>query len=145
ADVKPEGVAASCLATAIGSAQFEATQRGGKFQRTFDGDPKAVVDHTIAPGALEALRVKGNRNIVPDIFVKRLLQNSAETRVVTAVRLCVDATGKVSRVIRLKSSGYPAYDEKIATEIKAWEFKPLVVDGKAVSACTAAKFIYSLK
>jgi len=144
-DVKPEGVAASCLATAIGRAQFEPTERGDKFQRTFDGDPKAVVDHTIAPGALEALRIKGNKNILPDVFVKRLLENSGEPRVVTAVKLCVDTTGKVSRVTVLKASGYPAYDEKITTEIKAWEFKPLVVDGRPAAACTAVKFIYQMK
>lgn len=142
-DVTPSGIVASCLTTAIGRAQFDATPHGGKFERRFEGDPDAIPGRNITPRDLDALRIKGEKNIMPDPFVQRSMVG--ETRVVAAIKLCVDATGKVGRVILLKSSGYPAYDEKIVTETKAWEYKPYVIDGKPVPVCTALTFIYQQK
>jgi TonB family protein len=75
----------------------------------------------------------------------RALIERHQVAVHAVIKLCVDATGKVARVILLKSSGYPAYDEKIVTETKGWKYKPYVVDGKPVPVCTALTFIYSLE
>ena len=144
-DVTPAGVVASCLTTAIGRAHFDATQQGGTFERRFEGDPDAIPGRNITPRDLDALRIKGEKNVMPDPFVGRSMEKLGETRVVAAIKLCVDATGKVARVVLLKSSGYPAYDQKIVTETKAWEYKPYVVDGKPVPVCTALTFVYSLK
>lgn len=142
-EVKPIGVASACVASALRNVWFEVTQRGGKFERSFDGDPDAVPTRNIAPNALEPLRLKGNKLIVPDEFVKRTIQATGDNRVSSSVKMCVDATGKVSRLTLLKASGYPAYDDEILAEMKRWAFQPYVADGKPVAVCTAVSFIYS--
>ena len=142
-EVKPVGVPGACVASALRNVRFDVTQNGGKFERSFDGDPDEVPTRNIAPNALEPLRLKGNKNIVPDSFVKRSIQGTGDDRLIAAIKLCVDATGKVSRLTLLKTSGYPAYDDKILAEMKGWGFRPYVADGKPVAVCTAVTFIYS--
>ena len=46
----------------------------------------------------------------------------------------------------LKSTGFPAYDNKILSKMRGeWRYKPYMVNGKAVPVCTAVTFIYSQK
>jgi TonB family protein len=97
----------------------------------------------VPPNELEANRIRGNKNIMPDEFVKRAIQAAGETRVVASAKLCIDTAGEVSEVRILKSSGYPGYDETIVSEMKQWGFRPYEVDGKPVAVCTAITFIYS--
>jgi len=100
---------------------------------------------TIAPTELEAHRLKGNKQVMPDSYEQRAMQSAHEDRVIAAIKLCVDTTGAVSQVRILRSSGYPGYDQKIASEVNAWGFRPIEIDGKAVAVCTALSFIYSQK
>jgi TonB family protein len=100
---------------------------------------------TIAPVELEAHRLKGNKQVMPDSYEQRAMQSAHEDRVIAAIKLCVDTTGAVSQVRILRSSGYPGYDQKIASEVSAWGFRPIEIDGKAVPVCTALSFIYSQK
>jgi len=144
-EVKPPGAPSTCVANTLRNVRFDATLRGGKFERGFDGDPDAVPSYNVAPSALEALRLKGNKNILPDPFVQRSMQGTGESRISAGVKLCLDATGKAARVKLLKSSGYPVYDDKIIAELKGWLYKPYLVDGKAVAVCTVVSFIYSQK
>jgi outer membrane biosynthesis protein TonB len=46
----------------------------------------------------------------------------------------------VDRVAVTTSSGFPAYDEKLQREIKAWRFRPIAIDGHQVSVCSALEF-----
>jgi TonB family protein len=58
------------------------------------------------------------------------------------VKVCVDPAGTVSRTKVLKSSGYAAYDRSLEREMTRWTFKPYILDGRAVEACSARTFIY---
>jgi ferric-dicitrate binding protein FerR (iron transport regulator) len=142
-EVKPVAVPSACVASALRNVKFDVTQSGGKFERSFDGDPDEVPTRNIAPNALEPLRIKGNKTIMPDSFVQRSIQNTGDNRLIAVVKLCIDTTGKVSRLTLLKTSGYPAYDDKILAEMKGWGYRPYVADGKPVTVCTAVTFIYS--
>jgi TonB family protein len=106
-------------------------------------DPSVSPDGTIAPGYLEAHRIKGNKLIMPDSFVTRAMQSDGEIRVSTTIKLCVDTTGKVAAIDLVKSSGYPGYDNKIMTEMRDWAFRPIEVDGKPAPACSVLGFIYT--
>lgn len=44
---------------------------------------------------------------------------------------------------QLRSTGFPAYDEKILRELRQWQYRPFLVNGKPVAVCTAVTFIYS--
>lgn len=139
-EATPSGAPASCVASAVRNARFAPTPEGGRIAVEFPGDPDAPLPQTVAPMQLEKNRIKGNRNIVPDEFEKRAI--APEEKVVTQLKMCIDREGKVSQVRVLKASGYPGYDRKIETEMRAWEYKPFLVDGKPTSVCTAVTFIY---
>ena len=52
--------------------------------------------------------------------------------------------GNIAVVSKMKSTGFPAYDETIMNRIRGeWRYRPFQVNGKAVPVCTAVTFIYS--
>lgn len=92
---------------------------------------------------LEAQRLTGNKHIVPDAATVDAIRKSGHTRVVSAWKLCVDATGAVQSVTMLKSSGFVDYDATIRGGIGSWQYRPMVVDQVATPVCTAVTFIYT--
>ena len=139
-EATPAGAPASCVASAVRNARFAPTPEGGRIAAEFPSDPDAPLPQAVAPSELEKNRIKGDRNIVPDEFEKRAI--APEEKVVARLKMCIDREGKVSQVRILKASGYPGYDRKIETELRAWEYKPFLVDGKPTWVCTAVTFIY---
>jgi TonB family protein len=147
--VEPRGPVASCLESAIRKARFAATPGGLAFHRDFNGSLEWPEPHNVAPLELEKYRIKGDRDVVPDDADKLAIQSAArvtgdagEARLIASLKFCLDRTGKVSHVRQLKSSGYPGYDQKLQDAVAPWLFRPYLVDGKPVPACTAVTFIY---
>lgn len=100
----------------------------------------------VSPTLLEVSRIAGEKAIVPDDKTRKAIQDSSATRLIASFKLCVDDTGKVTKVTMLKSSGFEAYDQKILREMRTnWAYRPYQVNGKAVPVCTAVTFIYSQK
>jgi protein TonB len=99
----------------------------------------------VPPNLLESQRIRGNHTIMPDDDEKKAIEAAKEDRVIAAVKLCIDTSGKVSQVKMLRSSGYPGYDRKIRRELKIWEYRPFMLDGKPTAVCTAVSFIYTQK
>jgi protein TonB len=57
------------------------------------------------------------------------------------VSFCVNASGKVEDVRTVKKfPGDPKVDEICRDAVKAWRFKPFLVDGKAKKTCSVVKF-----
>lgn len=102
----------------------------------------AIAPRNVPPSELDAHRIKGDKNILPDPDDARAIQSSDIDRVITSVKLCVDTAGHVSESRLLRSSNYPGYDRKILAEVGTWEFSPIEVEGKAAPVCTAVTFIY---
>jgi outer membrane biosynthesis protein TonB len=96
---------------------------------------------------VEGSRVSGEKNIVPDDVTKTEIARAGKSdKVVTSFKLCLSASGEISNVTMLKSSGFPAYDSKIQSKMRGeWKYKPYAVNGRAVPVCTAVTFIYSQK
>ncbi|HEY0986623.1 MAG TPA: hypothetical protein VGD80_06205, partial [Kofleriaceae bacterium] len=147
--VEPAGTVASCVAGVIRNAHFPPTAAGASFSHDFTGDPSAAPAQNVPPMALDGLRIKGEKNIVPDDVDKNAIQAASRSsgdpamRLIASFKLCINREGKVSHVRILKSSGFPGYDHKIQTETMGWEYRPYLVDGKAVPVCTAITFIYT--
>jgi TonB family protein len=115
-----------------------------------DPEPDAEPDDaappaTVRPDALEAQRISGDKEIVPDDATKRAIAASGKARVIVPVKLCVSAAGEVRTVTILKSSGFPAYDATIERAMAAWRYRPFTVDGKSTVVCTAITLIYVQK
>jgi periplasmic protein TonB len=108
--------------------------------------PPPAPPQNVAPTALEASRVSGEKNIVPDDMTKTEISRSGKDKLVGTYKLCITADGNIKSVNQLKSTGFPAYDSKIQTTIRSeWRYRPFMVNGKAAEVCTAVTFIYSQK
>ena len=104
--------------------------------------PPPAPSQTVPPSLLENLRVSGNKLIVPDAPTKATMVQGGGGKVVASMKLCIDDKGTVASVSQLKSSGYPAYDRKITSEMRQWIYKPYKQNGRAIPVCTAVTFIY---
>jgi len=107
--------------------------------------PAPPVAHTvrpqnIPPSMLEEQRVAGEKMIFPDDGTKSAIAASGKDKIVASEKICVNLLGEVYSIQLLKSTGFPAYDMKIAIEISQWRYKP-----QPVEVCTAVTFIYSQK
>ena len=58
------------------------------------------------------------------------------------VKMCLTSGGTVQKLNVLKTTGHPAYDNKIKTKMREWKYRPFMVNGKAVPVCTSVTFIY---
>ncbi|HVK76075.1 MAG TPA: TonB family protein, partial [Kofleriaceae bacterium] len=95
-----------------------------------------------APTALEALRISGEKNILPDDVTKTEIQRSGKNQFMVPVKVCMSRTGAVESVRIMKSSGFPAYDQKLEREIKKWRYRPFTVNGQAAPVCSVVSFAY---
>jgi protein TonB len=108
--------------------------------------PPPAPPQNVAPTALDANRIAGEKNIVPDDGTKTEISRSGKEKLVGSFKLCITAEGNINTVSQLKSTGFPAYDQKIQNTIRGeWRYRPFVVNGKAAAVCTAVTFIYSQK
>jgi periplasmic protein TonB len=108
--------------------------------------PPPAPPQNVAPQALDALRIGGEKNIVPDDVTKTEISRSGKDKLIGSYKLCITTDGSISSVVQLKSTGFPAYDSKITGTIRGeWRYRPFTVNGKPTPVCTAVTFIYSQK
>lgn len=108
--------------------------------------PPPAPPQNVPPTLLEGSRIAGEKMIVPDDVTKTEIQRSGKDRLIGSFKLCLTNGGVVSSVKMLKSTGFPAYDNKILGKMRnEWRYKPYLVNGKAVPVCTAVTFIYTQK
>ncbi|MBZ0235180.1 MAG: energy transducer TonB [Deltaproteobacteria bacterium] len=100
---------------------------------------------TVVPTALEAQRVSGDKNIFPDDVTKTEIQRSGKTQLIVPVKVCIDRAGNMASVRIMKSSGFPAYDQKLTREINKWRYRPFMVDGTPTPVCSVVQFVYRQK
>jgi hypothetical protein len=97
----------------------------------------------VVPAVLEANRTSGSRTIVPDPSTRLEIARSGKVRVEGTYKICLDAQGEVFSVSQVKSTGFPDYDGKIASEMRQWTYKPYVLDGRVAPICAAVSVGYS--
>jgi TonB family protein len=100
--------------------------------------PKAV-----APGVLEAQRISGNPRIMPPDSVRMTMARADVHQLVGVVRMCIDRQGRVASLHLVRSTGHPAYDDRLLSGMRGWTYRPFqLTTGEAVAACTAVTFHY---
>jgi periplasmic protein TonB len=106
--------------------------------------PPAPQEPQIVPqAAIEQQRIAGEAQIAPTDDVKLQIRRDGRNRVVPVVRMCLTASGGISSLNLIKSSGYPAYDRRILSKMREWRYRPFMVNEKAVPVCTSVTFIYT--
>ncbi len=104
--------------------------------------PPPPPPQNVAPQAFEAQRISGEKQILPDDVTKTDIQRSGKTQFIVPVKVCVATNGSISDVKILKSSGFPAYDQKLNREIRNWRYTPFMVNGIPAPACGMVNFSY---
>jgi hypothetical protein len=102
----------------------------------------------VSPTVIEGYRIAGDPTVVPDDVTKHEIATggTGPARIIGSVRMCLDETGAVQEVALVKSTGYAAYDAKIADRIKnTWRYKPYMVNDTPKAVCARITFIYSQK
>jgi serine/threonine protein kinase len=106
------------------------------------GSPVAAEPpHNVPPSVFEQFRIH-NERLEPDDATRAEIVNAKVAQVVAVFKLCVDATGQVTTVNKLKSTGFAAYDRTIEKELLRRRYRPVEIDGKPSATCTAQTFIF---
>jgi TonB family protein len=113
----------------------------GEAGPTGSAEPPELPPKVVPLATLEALRTGGTRQIDPDEPEQAAIAKLGH-KVVVVHKLCIDTTGKIDQLRLLKSSGYPAYDQKVKRELEAWAFQPYKFQGEPTAACTAVTLVY---
>ena len=91
----------------------------------------------------QLVRTAGDTAIQPDAETAKTMVSTGHAKVITSWKLCVDPTGTPDEVSVIRSSGFLTWDTALAAGMRAWRFKPVLADGKAVRACTSYTFAWS--
>jgi hypothetical protein len=100
---------------------------------------------TVPPRELEQLRVAGETQVAPDAAEQRLMARCRVSRVHASIKLCLDDTGAPVFVEQLRSSRLSGYDARLLAAVRAWRYRPYLVDGKPAAVCSAVTIVYAVK
>ena len=103
--------------------------------------PPAPTPQTVTPLSLERLRLTGTQQIDPDAATRTQMIDAGKLSVLASVKLCVNVRGYVPSATLHKSSGFPAYDQKLLREVRRWTFKPYLLAKHPVDVCTTVSFV----
>jgi hypothetical protein len=97
----------------------------------------------VANANLSRQRIRGDAALAPADATRTAIERAHVRHVAGAFQICLDATGHVSSVRPLQSTGVPQYDQELMRGINGWVYSPYLDSGKPVPVCTAAAFSYS--
>jgi hypothetical protein len=65
-------------------------------------------------------------------------------RILSEWKLCIDRTGTLTTVEKVRSSGFPEYDAAIRREMANWQYAPIRLPAEKTTACTVVALVYEL-
>lgn len=109
--------------------------------------PKVVTERVeiVPPTVAAGLRLSGNDALYPSDPVRLAMVRDGRDQVRGTVKLCVTRGGRVDSVDVIQSTGYDAYDAELARAMRAWTFRPYLVNGAAAPMCTVKVVLFRLK
>ena len=96
-----------------------------------------------AGAATDQHRISGDPHIYPDAATVNEMRRVGLIALRASVEVCIATTGEVTSVSISRSSGYPAYDTKLAHEIARWRYSPRA-GNQADPECRVISFKYRL-
>lgn len=99
----------------------------------------------IAPTLMTGLRTSGETQVQPPDTVKTEMHRSGQDRATAGFKVCLDASGNVASATQIKSSGFPAYDQRLTSAISTWRYRPYSLNGHGVPVCSVVTFIFAMK
>ena len=110
-----------------------------------ESEDPVVEPPVLPPHVAKGLRLSGNEQIYPPEMTRVEMLHQGKDVVQATIQVCVSRDGDVDSVRLIKKTGFKAYDDVLAREIREWRYKPYLVDGKKSPMCTVAVVIYRMK
>jgi len=107
-------------------------------------DPPDAVT-IVPPNVLTMMRISGSTQVHPSDPVKNEMLRDGRSQSIGVVQVCVSETGDVSSVTLMKSTKYPAYDQRLIEAVHGWTYRPYAAKGRNVKVCGVVTFVYSIK
>jgi periplasmic protein TonB len=104
--------------------------------------PPPAPPQNVPPTLLEGQRIAGEKMIYPADTTKTEIQRSGKDRILGSFKLCLTVDGSIANVSQLKSTGFPAYDQRILSEMRNWRYRPYLVNGRGGAEGTPQKLGY---
>ena len=104
--------------------------------------PKQAV---VQPQILKGLRTRGETAIHPPRDVYQQMARDRDYKTSGILKVCITATGAISSVSVLKSTGYAAYDAALVDGARGWSYRPYTADGVPVPVCSSVTFQYQMR
>jgi periplasmic protein TonB len=113
--------------------------QGGLAGGIGDPPPAPPSEPKVIPDAeLDARRVAGNRNILPDSRTQTRMQRDGRDMVTGVIRMCLTPAGSVDSLNVVRSTGYSDYDNRLLSEMRQWRYQL----NEAIPVCTTVTFNY---
>lgn len=125
--------------------KIDADDPACKAGNTSESKDPVVAPPVVPPNVAKGLRISGNENIYPPETTRVEMMHQDKKMVQATVQVCVSSRGSVDNIRMLKRTGFQAYDEVLAREIREWKYKPYLVDGRPSPMCTVTVIIYRMK
>ena len=116
-------------------------ENGGKTGKECEAHETSILD----PDVIDKLRTEGNTQIQPPDAVKNAIRSGGKSEVSALIKLCLDSGGDVASLKVVKSTAYPAYDQRLVDEMHDWKYRPYSVGGQPVPVCGMVTFVFRLK
>jgi hypothetical protein len=88
-------------------------------------------------------RIAGEAAIQPDAETAAAMVAAGRTKVISSWALVIDTAGWVQEVAPMTSTGFIAYDVRIAAGLKTWRFEPFLdEDGFPIPIATTVTFVW---
>jgi hypothetical protein len=98
----------------------------------------------VAPAVLQSLRISASDPPRLSAATQQQMLRDGVDRIVVTVRVCVASDGAVAST---RLMHYPRYDDHnaaIVRAVRAWRYRPFLVDGAAVPVCSLVTFVHKI-
>jgi len=89
--------------------------------------------------------ISGERQIHLPASILPTLRERGIHQAVLVAKICIDAAGAVSSVDVTKSCGSADGDQSVVAKLRAWKFRPYLVNGQPSPFCTVKMFRYLIE
>jgi protein TonB len=106
--------------------------------------PTKIAFAMVPPATLKGL-LASNTTIEPADNVQHQMMRDEVKRASSVIKVCIAADGAVATTAVARSSGYPAYDQQLVAGVRAWRYRPYMVNGQPTPACSAVAFAFTIQ
>lgn len=126
--------------------QGEACDGGADCDATCAKVPPPAKPSILPPALFTGLRISGETQIAAPDPTKTAMLRDGRDRVTGSFKVCIDTSGAVSSIAPVGGgTHYAEYDQKLVSAMRAWRYRPYLVNQTPVAACSVVTFVYTIK